>query len=579
MSCDQRSLESVRHSLAHLLAQAVRERFGKDGPVLFGLGRPSDEGMFYEFELPRAIADGDLPWIEARVRELVRADLAFARREVDVAEARRLFAGQRFKIDVIDRLESAGADVVSIYRQGDFEDLCRGPHVARSGEIDPDGFKLLRVAGAYWRGDESRPMLQRIYGVALENRAALEEWVKRREEAERRDHRRLGRDLEWFFFDRSAPGMAYWLPKGLVIMNELIAYWRRFHEKHGYQEIASPLINDRALYERSGHWEHYRDDMFVVDEGGKDVRYGIKPMNCPNAMVVFNFKRRSWRDLPLRLSDCDVLHRNERSGALNGLFRLRRFQQDDAHIFLAEDEIQAEYERIFDIIDHFYRLFGLSYRFRLSLRPASGFLGEIESWDRAESILKEILARRCGDKGFELAPGEGAFYGPKVDILIKDALGREWQMGTIQLDFHLAGRFDCAYDDRDGKPRIPIVIHRVIYGSLERFIAILIEHSAGELPVWIAPVQARVVPVADRHAPRAREIGERMREAGVRVEVDHQSAPLGAKIRDARLMKVPYVLVVGDRELASGQVAVRSRSGDDLGNMVVEEVIGLCGRV
>jgi threonyl-tRNA synthetase len=449
--------------------------------------------------------------------------------------------------------------------------------VTDTTEIAPEGIKVLNVAGAYWRGDEHRPMLQRIYGTAWESAKELEHYLWLRAEAERRDHRRLGKELELFHFDPTAPGMPYWLPRGFKVLLELLTFWRAEHEKRGYQEISSPLVNEKRLWEKSGHWDHYQENMFVipVDE---HRTYAVKPMNCPNAMVVFRLKKRSHRDLPYRLSDCDILHRNERSGTLMGLLRVQKFQQDDAHIFVSEDMIEDEYERVLDICKLFYEIFDLKYKLRLGTRPAK-FIGDVETWDAAEAALKRILDKHTGPGGYEIEDGDGAFYGPKIDILMEDALGRSWQTGTIQLDFQLPRRFDCTYTDKDGKEKTPVVIHRVIYGSLERFMGVLIEHTAGAFPVWIAPVQAMLIPITDKQIPFAQEVQAQLREAGVRAELDDSSERMNNKIRTAQLQKIPYMLVIGNREVEQKAVSVRLRSEENLGAMPVEAFLERVRRV
>ncbi|HEX9133773.1 MAG TPA: threonine--tRNA ligase, partial [Ktedonobacteraceae bacterium] len=450
---------------------------------------------------------------------------------------------------------------VTIYQQHNFLDLCRGPHVEHTGQIGP--FKLMRVAGAYWRGDENRPMLQRLYGTAWFTQEELDRYLYRLEEAQKRDHRKLGRELELLHFDATAPGMPYWLPKGFKVLSELISFWRIEHEKRGYQEISAPLLNDKKLWEISGHWEHYREDMFLVpiDE---NMTYGLKPMNCPNAMLVFNFKTRSYRELPLRLSDVDTLHRNERAGTLHGLLRAQKFQQDDAHLFVTEDQLEQEYDGVLELTDLFYRIFDLKYSFRLGTRP-EGYIGDLETWNKAEAVLQRILDKHAGPGNYRVADGDGAFYGPKIDILMEDALGRSWQMGTIQLDFQLPRRFDCSYIDKDGQAKTPVVIHRVIYGSLERFIGILIEHTAGAFPAWLAPVQVRIITIADRHVPYAQEVMQRLHDQAIRVELDDSPERMNAKIRAAQLQKIPYMLVVGDKEQQSQAVSVRLRTNENLG--------------
>ena len=469
------------------------------------------------------------------------------------------------------------APVISVYTHDTFTDLCRGPHVAHTGEVNPDALRLLSVAGAYWRGDENQPMLQRIYGTAWRSAEELENYLELREEAERRDHRRLGRELELFHIDPTAPGMPYWLPNGTTLLNQLLSFWREEHEIRGYQEILSPLVNDRRLYETSGHWEHYRDSMFLIPVN-EHTTYCLKPMNCPNAMVVFNLKTRSYRDLPLRLSDSDTLHRHELSGTLHGLLRVQEFKQDDAHIFVTEDQIDEEYARIFNLTERFYSIFGLSYRFRLGTRPAD-FVGDVETWDKAESILRRILDHHAGAGSYEVEVGDGAFYGPKVDIVMQDALGRDWQMGTIQLDFQLPRRFGCKYTAADGTQKSPIVIHHVIYGSLERFIGLVIEHTAGALPAWIAPVQAVVIPISEKQADYARQVRDQLRFARIRVELDDSGERMNAKIRSAQLRKIPYMLIVGGREAENGTVSVRLRTEDDLGAMPITDFIHMARSV
>ncbi|MBV9099738.1 MAG: threonine--tRNA ligase [Candidatus Dormibacteraeota bacterium] len=556
---EEPSLEILRHSAAHLLAAAVTQLFPG---AQYDVGPPIEDGFFYNFRLPdgRHFSDEDLAALQARTAELAAQHIPFTREVMPRDDARALFAGmgQDFKVDIIDRLGES-VDAVGVYRTGDFVDLCRGPHVPDSGWLQ--AVKLLRVAGVYWRGDERNEQLQRVYGTAWFSEQDLDAYLERLAEAERRDHRRLGRELQLFDFDATAPGMPYWLPNGVIVLNELLAFWRDEHQRRGYQEIMSPLINEKRLWEISGHWDHYRTEMFVmpVDE---QTAYGVKPMNCPNAMVVYNMRRHSYRELPLRLSDCDILHRFERSGTLHGLLRARKFQQDDAHIFVTEEQIEAEYDRIFEITHRFYSLFDLRYAFRLGTRP-DDFIGDVETWDRAEAALLRILERHAGAGGFGVDAGEGAFYGPKIDIMMEDAIGRSWQMGTIQLDFQLPRRFGCTYVDTDGAERTPAVIHRVIYGSLERFVGVLIEHFAGHLPLWLAPVQCELVPVQD-DAPEVmayiESLQQRLNAAGLRAVVnDHHGERMQARVRDAELRKVPYVVVVGRRDVERGDDVVRVR--------------------
>lgn len=563
----EEGLHILRHSAAHVLAQAVLDLFDD---ATFAIGPPIEDGFYYDFAVPEPFTPEDLQRIEQRMHEIIAEDQPFQRVSMSRSEALDVFSEHKLKVEIIESVEPSEVpegEEVTAYRNNDFIDLCRGPHLPSTGRIP--AVKLLRASGAYWRGDESRDQLQRIYGTAWPSPDELEAYLERLAEAERRDHRRLGRQLELFHIDPTAPGMPYWLPRGLKVLNTLLGFWREDHERRGYQEISAPLINDRSLWETSGHWDNYVDNMFVIpiDE---QTTYGIKPMNCPNAMLVFNLKTRSYRDLPLRLSDCDILHRYERSGTLHGLLRVRSFQQDDAHIFLEPDQIEDEYRRIFDICDRYYSIFDLDYELRLGTRPER-FIGDVDTWDRAEATLRSILASRSGS--YLIEEGDGAFYGPKIDIYMRDGLGREWQMGTIQLDFQLPKRFGCVYADRDGELKTPVVVHRVIYGSLERFIGILIEHTGGAFPLWLAPVQTKVIPVRLEHSGYAEEVAETIRQAGLRVEVDGSDDALSAKIRRAQLEKTPVMVVVGDREADTGTVTARLRSGTNLPAMSPGELI------
>jgi threonyl-tRNA synthetase len=548
---DKEHLEHLRHSTAHLLAAAVMELWPDTKRTI---GPAIENGFYYDFAFSRPISEDDLPKIEAKMHEILPTWTGFERKEVSKQQALDEYQGNEFKQELIEQF--AGEDqTLTFYTSGNYTDLCRGGHARDMKEMEH--FKLMSVAGAYWRGSEKNPMLTRIYGTAWPTKEALETHLNQLEEAKKRDHRKLGPQLDLFFFHETAPGMPYWLPKGVTVVNELVNFWRQEHKARGYQEIVSPLLNKKELYETSGHWEHYREDMFIATTDEGEV-YGIKPMNCPNAMVVFGSKMRSYRDLPLRLSDTDTLHRAERSGTLNGLLRAREFRQDDAHIFVSEDQIASEYQNLFELVERFYSIFDLSYSFRLGTRP-EGFLGDIATWNKAEDTLKGIL--ESSGKEYFIEEGDGAFYGPKVDILMQDSLGRSWQMGTIQLDFQLPKRFELTYVDSDGKQKTPITIHRVIYGSLERFIGILTEHYAGAFPLWLAPVQVMIVPISDKHHAYAAEIEAALMAKNIRVEVDQRNESMGAKIRDAQLQKIPYMVVVGDKEEAEKTVAVRAREG------------------
>jgi threonyl-tRNA synthetase len=574
-------LYRMRHSAAHVMAQAVRERFGTEGDVHFAGGPPVENGFYYDFALPRPVEPADLEWIEARMKEILGADHPFREAEVSAEEARAIFRDQPFKLELIDGLAggqldedgnpregaAAGAVRITTYEHDGFRDLCQGPHVERTGQIPPDAVKLLNAAGAYWRGDERRPMLQRIYGTAWRSKEELDKYLWAREEAEKRDHRRLGKELDLIHFDSTAPGMPYWLPKGTRLFNSLVEFSRREQEKRGYLEMMAPTLNDRSLWETSGHWEHYRDNMFLV-QLDEHRTYGLKPMNCPNAMVMFRLKKRSYRELPFRLAHYDVLHRHERSGTMHGLLRVQKFSQDDSHIFVTEDQISDEFGRVFELANLIYDAFELQYTIRIGTR-GEGFLGDPETWDRAEATL--IASAETYMKGrYRVEQGEGAFYGPKADILMQDALGREWQLGTIQLDLQLPRRFGCKYVDKDGSEKTPAVIHRALFGSLERFIGVLIEHTAGAFPVWLAPTQVMMIPVTDGQIEYCRQVAAALADKGLRVEVDDTSERMQSKIRQAQMMKVPYMLVVGKREAANGTVAVRLRTEENLGEMPVD---------
>jgi threonyl-tRNA synthetase len=565
-------LQRMRHSAAHVMAEAVQEMFPD---AQFAIGPAIEDGFYYDFALPRSLTPDDLPEIERRMQRIIAAKYPFVQDRWPREKALEYFRQRRqpYKVEIIEHLFD---QEVGIYQQGNFLDLCRGPHVENTGQIGP--FKLMRIAGAYWRGDEMRDRLQRIYGTAWFSQEELDQYLWQLEEAQKRDHRKLGRELELFHFDATAPGMPYWLPRGFKVLLELINFWRVEHEKRGYQEISAPLINERTVWETSGHLPHYADNMFLLSINGAINGYGIKAMNCPNAMMVFNFKTRSYRDLPLRLADCDILHRHERSGTLHGLLRVQKFTQDDAHVFVAEEQLEDEYERILKDINFFYSIFDLKYSLRLGTRPDS-YIGDIETWNRAEAILRHILDKYAGPGNYAVEEGDGAFYGPKIDILMEDALGRSWQMGTIQLDFQMPRRFQCAYIDRDGSQRTPVVIHRVIYGSLERFIGILIEHTAGAFPVWLAPVQAMLIPIADRHVAYAEHVREVLREAGIRVETDARNERMNARIRDAQLQKIPYMLIVGDQEMAASAISVRLRSNVNLKSMSLDQFCAQASRI
>ncbi len=557
------ALDAMRHSAAHVMAESVLDLF--PGAKL-GIGPAIDDGFYYDFELPRALAPDDLATIEARMAESVAADNSFVRRELPWPDARARLeaAGQPYKVEILDdlaaraRADGAQLPVTSFYEHGPFADLCKGPHVASTGRIGP--FRLLSVAGAYWRGDEMRPMLQRIYGTAWETPEDLDRYLWRREEAKKRDHRRLGVQLDLFSFHDVSPGSAFWHPKGWRLYRTLETAIRELQERRGYQEISTPILVHRKLWEQSGHWDHYSENMFKLEAEGQT--FSLKPMNCPESSFIYRSRVRSYRDLPLRLAEYGRLHRNERSGVLSGLTRVRQFVTDDAHVYVRPDQIGSEIEALLGEVMEAYGWFDLHPRFTFGTRPDKA-LGDPALWERAEALMRDALERSGVE--YRVKPGDGAFYAPKIDIQVEDALGREWQTATIQVDLvMLPERFDLWYIDEEGRQQRPVTIHRAIYGSLERFIGVITEHFAGAFPFWCAPVQAVVVPIADRHVEAARELAGVLRARGLRVEVDDSDGRMQNKIRVAQEQKVPYMLVLGDREVAARMAAARTRKGEQL---------------
>jgi threonyl-tRNA synthetase len=557
------ALELIRHDAAHVLATAVLELYPG---TKVSIGPPIENGFYYDFEFPEGVrvTDEDLPKIEERMRAHIAADEPFERTDVDPQTAQERFAAehQDYKVELIrDLVSGEGVRTVSLYRNGPFVDLCRGPHAPSTGRIK--AFKLLSLAGAYWRGDEHNKMLTRIYGTAFLSKQDLERHLEMLELARARDHRRLGPQLGIFTLREEAPGMPFYLPNGTVVVNEIQRVIRAQLAKRGYDEIRTPQMLDVELWKRSGHWDNYRDNMFFTQDGEDGRRYAIKPMNCPGACLVYASERHSYRDLPLRLAEFGLCTRNEREGVLHGLLRVRAFTQDDAHVYCTEEQIVPEVRDITEAIDELYSLFGFEdVRVELSTRPEKS-IGTDEQWRTAEDALTRALEEM--GREYQLNPGDGAFYGPKIDFHITDALGRSWQCGTCQLDFSMPERFDLTYTAADDTQRTPVMIHRALIGSIERFLGILIEHHAGEFPVWLAPVQARVLPVADRHADYAARVAKELRAAGVRADVDERSESVGRKIRDAELAKVPYMLVVGDNEQQQAGVSLRRHREGDLG--------------
>ena len=560
------ALELIRHDAAHVLATAVVELYPG---TKVSIGPPITEGFYYDFEFPEGVTVGesDLEAIEQKMREHIKADEAFERSEVTVEEALERFRAedQGYKVELIEDLaRDEGAESVSLYRNGPFTDLCRGPHGPGTKRIK--AFKLTSVAGAYWRGDEKRQMLTRIYGTAFLSKDELEQQLERLEQARARDHRKLGRELGLFMLSDLSPGSPFWQPAGAVIWNQLTELWRTENARRGYREVRTPILYDVELWKQSGHWDKYRDNMYFTDVENRPM--GIKPMNCPAHVQLYKAERHSYRDLPIRYSEAGLVHRHEPSGTLHGLLRVRHITQDDAHIFCTEDQIVEEVVDCLDFGFFIYELFGFEPRLELSTRPEDR-IGSDEMWDRAETALESALKSRGLE--FELNTGDGAFYGPKIDLHMTDSIGRSWQLGTIQLDYAMPERFGLAYRGEDNDEHVPVMVHRALLGSFERFIGILIEHYAGEFPLWLAPVQAIVLPIADRHLAYAREVVATLTEAGLRVELDERSESIGKKIREAEVGKVRYMLVVGDQEAEAGAVAVRRHGEGDEGSVPVAE--------
>jgi threonyl-tRNA synthetase len=550
-----------RHSTAHIMAQAVKELFPE---AKLAIGPAIEDGFYYDFDLGRPFTPEDLGKIQKRMDEIVKEAVEFTRQVLSRDEALLMFRemGEKYKVELIEKLPEDAE--ISIYRHGEFVDLCAGPHVGDSSRVR--AYKLLSVAGAYWRGDEKNPMLQRIYGTSFAKPAQLEEHLYLLEEAKKRDHRKLGRELDLFSLDENGPGMPFYHPKGVIIWNELMKLWREEHEKDGYLEIRTPAILNKRLWERSGHWENYRENMYLTEMD--ETPFVIKPMNCPGAMLWYLNSHWSYRDLPARCAELGLVHRHERSGALHGLMRVRAFTQDDAHIFMLPSQIEAEVGKVIDLVDRMYKVFDLEYRIELSTKPEKS-IGTDEQWELATNALQQVLEKK--GINYKLNPGDGAFYGPKIDFHILDSLKRSWQCATIQLDFQLPERFDLTYVGEDGQKHRPVTVHRVVFGALDRFLGVLIEHLAGKFPVWLAPVQVKVLPIADRHHDYAREIGNTLRAAGIRYELDLRNEKVGYKIREAESLKIPYMLVVGDREAEEGTASLRERKSGDKGSVVVDE--------
>jgi len=551
---DSEKLETMRHSASHVLAEAVQSIFPE---ARFGIGPATQDGFYYDFDLPRSLTTEDLPLIEAKMREIVAANLPFSREDVPKAEARKLFAAQPYKLELIEEIAD---EKVGLYRQGNFLDLCRGPHVKATGEIK--AFKLVSIAGAYWRGDEHRPMLQRVYGVAFATKQALDEYLEKLEEAAKRDHRKLGKELDLFsIHEEAGPGLVHWHPKGSVVRRVIEDFWKDEHIKRGYDLIYTPHIAKRDLWQTSGHWDFYREYMYSpMDVEGQE--YVIKPMNCLGHILIYKTSQRSYRELPLRYAELGTVYRYERSGVLHGLSRVRGFTQDDAHIFCRFDQLEDEVIGVLELTRFMMDTFGFTnHKVLLSTRPEK-YAGALDVWEEATEILRTAL--ESSGIAYEVDPGEGVFYGPKIDTKIEDALGRDWQGPTVQVDFNLPQRFDVNYIGEDGKEHMVAMVHRTVLGSMERFLASLLEHYGGAFPVWLAPVQTMIIPVADRHLDYAQKLAEGLKAEGIRAEVDPRSERVNLKIRQAQLNKIPYMLVVGDKEVAESTVSVRLRTGEQL---------------
>ncbi len=562
------ALHSLRHTASHIMAQAIKHLYGgADGKnVKLAIGPAIDTGFYYDIDMEKKITDEDLAEIEREMKNIVKQNLKLERSTLSRADALKKFSdeGETYKVELIEALPEDAE--ISLFTQGDFTDLCAGPHVQSTGKVK--AFKLMSIAGAYWRGDEHNKMLQRIYGTAFETKDELKDYLHMLEEAARRDHRKLGKELDLFSLHDEGPGFPFFHPNGMIIRNELINYWREVHRRYGYQEIKTPIILNRKLWETSGHWDHYKENMYFTQIDGED--YAVKPMNCPGGMLVYNTHVHSYRDLPLRLGELGLVHRHEKSGVLHGLFRVRNFTQDDAHIFMTPAQVEPEIQKTIDLFDEIYKTFGLTYKAELSTRPENS-MGDDATWELATDALKKALEHRGLE--YVINEGDGAFYGPKIDFHLKDSIGRTWQCGTIQLDMLLPEKFDLNYIGEDGEKHRPIMVHRVVYGSIERFIGILIENYAGAFPVWVAPVQIKLLPITDAHFNYVKELSEKFFKLNFRAEIDDRNEKINKKIRDSQVRKIPYTIVIGDKEVETGVLPIRKYSAKDSVNMSVDEFI------
>ncbi len=541
------------------MAAAVKELWPN---VKFAIGPAIENGFYYDFDFNKEkISEDDLTKVEKKMKHIIKQNVKFEKSEMPIAEAikKEKKNGQNYKEELIKDLKKEKETKVSYYQMGDFEDLCRGPHVESSGKIKVDAFKLTKIAGAYWRGDEKNEMLTRIYGVGFASKKELDEYLEMKKEAERRDHRKIGKELGLFSMHEEGPGFPFFHPKGMTVWNEMIKYWKEEHEKDGYQEIKTPLILNKALWEQSGHWDHYKDNMYFTEIDKVD--YAIKPMNCPGGILIYKSSPHSYREFPMKMAEIGLVHRHELSGVLNGLLRVRMFHQDDAHIYCLEDQIKEEVIKVIKLIDRMYKVYGLGYDMELSTKPDNS-MGSEEMWQTAEKALQSAL-EEIGGK-YKINPGDGAFYGPKIDFHIKDAIGRTWQCGTIQLDFTMPERFKLSYTAQDGKEKQPVMIHRTVYGALERFMGVLIEHFAGAFPIWLSPVQVKIIAVSEKHNKHCQELAEEFKKEDIRIEVDSSDETVGNKIRKAIAEKTPYMLVIGDKEASSDKLQIRDRGSEKI---------------
>ncbi|HBJ12962.1 MAG TPA: threonine--tRNA ligase [Clostridiales bacterium] len=551
------------HTTSHIMAQAIKRIFPE---VKLAIGPSIDNGFYYDFDVEKPFTEDDLAKIENEMKKIIKEDLAIERFTLPRDEAIKFMKEKQepYKVELIEDLPED--EEISFYKQGEFTDLCAGPHVMKTGSIK--AIKLLTTSGAYWRGNEKNKMLQRIYGISYPKASQLEEYLNMLEEAKKRDHKKLGKELELFMMTGEGPGFPFFLPKGMVLRNILEDYWRKIHTLNGYQEVKTPVMLNEELWHRSGHWDHYKDNMYTTKIDEQD--FALKPMNCPGGMLVYKSKMHSYKDLPIRMGELGLVHRHEKSGQLNGLFRVRCFTQDDAHIFCLPEQIESEIINLMHLINQVYSLFGFTYTVELSTRPENS-MGSDEEWATAENALKKALEHE--NMEYVINEGDGAFYGPKIDFHIKDSLGRDWQCGTIQLDFQMPERFDLTYIGQDGEKHRPVMLHRVVFGSIERFIGVLIEHYAGAFPTWLAPVQVKILTISDKQKAYANKIVEKLMNEGIRVEVDDREEKIGYKIREAQLQKIPYMLIVGDKEVETNTVGVRARKDGDIGQMPIDEFI------